>query len=236
MLYVLVGVGSLVALGMVVIVAGSEAGRTTARMLGVTDFAWFAAAPDRGAWWRRLLVRLVVCVVPWAVSSALFFVTYAVRGVPESTARVDVHSTGAAHAAGMREGDRVLAIDRLAVRTWDELRGNIQSKPPQPRRFQIERDGQFSVLSSALDEALDLGGLSKPLGLLTIPPYFALFPLFWSSGRHLFGTPKAIALLAIGFIPCVALLIAASLVARLRIQLEGLGFRVGFWTATGGAR
>ena len=91
------------------------------------------------------------------------------------------------------------------------------------------------MLSTVLDEALELGRLTKPLALFALPAYFALFPVFWSSGRRLFGAPKALALLAVGLIPCLALLVAASLVARMRTELEGRGFRVGFWTATAGS-
>jgi len=48
-----------------------------------------------------------------------------------------------AYKAGLKQGDRVLAIDDRPITTWDELPQAIQTKVDQPVKLKIERDGKL---------------------------------------------------------------------------------------------
>lgn len=62
---------------------------------------------------------------------------------------------GAAEAAGLRAGDRVLRIGSKAIAQWSELVAIVRDAPSQKLEFEVLRDGQaqvFQVVPSAVDE------------------------------------------------------------------------------------
>jgi len=85
--------------------------------------------------------------MPWAQSSLL-------GGVPED---------GGAFAAGIREGDRITAVDGEPVRYFNDIRALVQPRPGEVVDVEVERDGRrlrFDVtLGSAAREGQDVGVL-----------------------------------------------------------------------------
>ena len=60
-----------------------------------------------------------------------------------------------AHRAGLREGDRVVAIDGVAVNRWQDVVASVRDRPDATLTFELERDGtrmQVKVATDAVNE------------------------------------------------------------------------------------
>jgi regulator of sigma E protease len=60
-----------------------------------------------------------------------------------------------AHRAGLRESDRVVAIDGVAVSEWQDVVGAVRERPDAPLLLEVERDGtrgQVKVTTEAVNE------------------------------------------------------------------------------------
>jgi regulator of sigma E protease len=60
-----------------------------------------------------------------------------------------------AHKAGLREGDRVVAIDGVAVSEWQDVVGAVRERPDAAVVLEVERDGtrvQVEVMTEAVNE------------------------------------------------------------------------------------
>ncbi|MBI2533307.1 MAG: RIP metalloprotease RseP [Deltaproteobacteria bacterium] len=73
----------------------------------------------------------------------LLMVVYFFYGVPVLSTRISgVESGSPAELAGIRKGDRIVAIDGQAVVEWDELSEKIKESQGAPLKMQIQRDSQ----------------------------------------------------------------------------------------------
>ena len=142
----LMGLLGLLALGAALVLGMRTAERLTARLLGLPSFRWFEVRVGPAWGWRRFIVRVASACVPYALCAAMFFVATACGGVPEATTAVTVLPEGAAREAGMRDGDRVLAVGGIPVRTWEELRAQIQTHSA-PVQIALERSGRRQELT-----------------------------------------------------------------------------------------
>lgn len=145
-MHILVGLLGLFALGAAFVLGMRGAERLTARWLGLPSFRWFEARVGPAWEWKRLVVRVASAGVPYALCAAMFFVATACGGVAEATTAVTVLPEGAAHEAGMRDGDRILTVGGVPVRTWDELRAQIRTHAA-PVQIALERSGQRQELT-----------------------------------------------------------------------------------------
>ncbi len=92
----------------------------------------------------------------------------------EETAPVitSVMSGSPAMAAGVREGDRVVAIDGQAIHTWAQMTGIVKESPNRPLKVEVQREGQVVALTvtpalekiSANGKTVEIGkiGVSGP--------------------------------------------------------------------------
>jgi hypothetical protein len=144
--YVVAGFGGLVAVVATFVLAMRGAERAVARALGLPRFRWFDVEPAPA--WKVLVVRAASTLVPFGICVAIFFVVTVVRGLPESgnSTVVNVLADGAAHEAGMHNGDRVVAIAGAPVSTWDELRAQV-ARHSEPVQVTFERAGHRQSLS-----------------------------------------------------------------------------------------
>jgi regulator of sigma E protease len=123
------------------------------RMLGVSGTTiWLGPAPLR--WTSRGLGKYALVVAASAASSYLVAASFVVAGAlddgiersdPESM-RVQVGPGGPAALAGIREGDRVLAVDGVRVDDWDALKSNVRSHAGESVAVSVERDGATVVV------------------------------------------------------------------------------------------
>lgn len=73
----------------------------------------------------------------------LLMVVYFFYGVPVLSTRISgVESGSPAELAGVRKGDRIVAVNGQAVDEWDELSGKIKESRGAPLNIQIQRDSQ----------------------------------------------------------------------------------------------
>lgn len=118
-----------------------------ARWLGLPTFRWFDERPPDVAVWKRALVRLVSALAPLLLIWALCFVAVLLVGTPKfggGPPLVDVLE-GAARTAGMRNGDRVVRLDGVPVKDWDQLRAHV-ARAPGSVRIEVERGGMRQEL------------------------------------------------------------------------------------------
>ncbi|MBZ0273017.1 RIP metalloprotease RseP [bacterium] len=92
------------------------------------------------AWQRAAIVAagpVMNFVLAFVIFSGLFFVGY-----PTTTTLIgNVSDDGAAWEAGVRPGDRVVAVDGEKVWRWDDMAEIVEKKPGVPLVFSVERDG-----------------------------------------------------------------------------------------------
>ncbi|MDP9071438.1 MAG: RIP metalloprotease [Actinomycetota bacterium] len=138
-------------------------------------------------YWRRLSVAVAGSAVHFVIAFVLLFVLYSVTGVFDyDRPRLEVGSisrleTGPSPAqeAGLRVGDRILAVDGETLRSWDDLPPYIRARPNQEITFDVERGGRRLQLTA---RPIDLSQValegtparrpSEPMGFVGIGPAF----------------------------------------------------------------
>jgi regulator of sigma E protease len=84
----------------------------------------------------------------YVFASVLFFAAFMIGGevVPSNSTVVEVIPGGAAAAAQMKTGDRILRIGNAPVSTFDELRRIVLNHPSEPLDIAIDRQGKEMTL------------------------------------------------------------------------------------------
>jgi regulator of sigma E protease len=131
------------------VIASFVARALAARALGVRGSTWwFFTAPFR--WETRGPARWTGIVAASALSSYLVVALLATAGIVLSgtdrtdltSMRVQVDPNGPAAMAGVHDGDRVVAVDAVAVNDWDALKREIHEHAAQPVTLTIQRGGE----------------------------------------------------------------------------------------------
>lgn len=102
----------------------------------------------QGTFGQRMTVVLAGVTVNILLAIVLFFVVFALRGVPDgasTTVREVIPGTPAA-AGGLEPGDRFVSIGGQAIDDWDDVTAAIEDRAGDRTRFVVERDGVPSVL------------------------------------------------------------------------------------------
>ena len=119
----------------------------------------------KASWWARAAGALA----GYLVCALFFLVAMLGHGRQEQTLRVKVDASGPADAAGLRDGDLVLAVNSERPAGWSQLRAMIVSGGGDPvdlevergtetLRFEIQpRDGVIGVASVVERHELPLG-------------------------------------------------------------------------------
>jgi regulator of sigma E protease len=103
-------------------------------------------APDaywRQPTWKRVAVIAAGPLTNVLIAFVLFFVVYA-TGAPSSTPSTEVAQVQAntpAARAGLREGDRIIAVDHRRTRTFDHVSTAIGDSRGRPITVTVRRDG-----------------------------------------------------------------------------------------------
>ncbi|MGH8667548.1 MAG: RIP metalloprotease RseP [Burkholderiales bacterium] len=69
-----------------------------------------------------------------------------------------------AHKAGLREGDRVVAIDGIAVNRWQDVVAAVRDRPDATLVLDVERDGTRMQVNVATDAVSEGGGTIGRMG------------------------------------------------------------------------
>ncbi len=97
--------------------------------------------------WRRFLVIAAGPGVNWLCAIAIVAGLYATSGFYDPTTnKVQVIDGGPAAAAGMQSGDRIVAIDGVAVTSFQELVEGLHRAGPPVKAVVVERAGQTVTL------------------------------------------------------------------------------------------
>jgi regulator of sigma E protease len=137
-----------------------------------------AAAPEPGTFqaaklWQRALIVLAGPVMNLLVAVAIFAAFNMIYGKPVAEPLVGTVAAGsAAQAAGVREGDRVIAIDGAVISRWDEIAPRIALYPGKTLRLDLERGGQKLGIDAKVADVIerDRFGNETHRGLLGIGP------------------------------------------------------------------
>jgi membrane-associated protease RseP (regulator of RpoE activity) len=133
----------------------------------------------QGRYRDRMKVVLAGVTVNLIIAFALFFVVIVGRGVPDgpNTTVAATVAGSAATQAGLREGDRIVAVDGEPVDTWDELKSAIEARGGQQSVITIERGGREVQLEATPGERDGQGFLGvspktafRSVGLLSAVP------------------------------------------------------------------
>jgi membrane-associated protease RseP (regulator of RpoE activity) len=81
-------------------------------------------------------------VASYLTCALLFFVAILGLGREEQTLRATLSHSGAAYEAGMRDGDRVVAVNGTQPASWDEFRGMIENSGGAPIALDVSREGK----------------------------------------------------------------------------------------------
>lgn len=97
----------------------------------------------------RVFAILAGPLANYLFASVLFFIYFAVGGVPQPTTKaiVDVLENTPAQAAKMKTGDTVTAVDGKKVDSWDAMRQQIVKSPGKPVTFDIRRGKEHLQLT-----------------------------------------------------------------------------------------
>jgi RIP metalloprotease RseP len=105
---------------------------------------------------KRLLTVLAGPFMNLLIAFVLMTTLFLVYGREADTWAVNKVTPGsAADAAGLRAGDRLLAVDGSPVGQWDSFRGQLAEKAGRPVTFTIERDGSQVESTATLGWRLD---------------------------------------------------------------------------------
>jgi regulator of sigma E protease len=118
--------------------------------------------------WRRFVVILAGPVMNWAAAILLAFAMVATLGFHEadpSAALGTVVEGSAAARAGLREGDRILAVDGKPLATWGELVAAVVASPGRPLALEVERPAGASTERLQLTATPDDAGGRGKLGV-----------------------------------------------------------------------
>ena len=128
--------------------------------------------------WQRLLI---VCAGP-AFNLILPYFIYMGMGlilvdrVPSWIGMVD--PVGAASKAGLKAGDRVIAIDGEAITSWWQLRDRVSDHPAVPLEMEVERQGADGSITLELTPALVREELLPGIGIFNESGRIGVSPVF----------------------------------------------------------
>jgi membrane-associated protease RseP (regulator of RpoE activity) len=98
------------------------------------------------AYLPKVIVAGAGSMMHFALALVLMFAVLVVAGNyadAKSTTTIDAVSAGApAAAAGIRSGDKLLAVDGTPLKSWDDLRPELRGHVGDTMTFTVERDGE----------------------------------------------------------------------------------------------
>ncbi len=94
--------------------------------------------------WQRILVALAGPVMNVLTALTIPLAGALMYGVPATPAPVisSIAAGGAAEAAGLRRGDRIVSFNGMEHPKWDTIRGDALLSPGQPLPVVVERNGE----------------------------------------------------------------------------------------------
>lgn len=156
---------------------------------------------DAGAYcnqpaWRRFLVIAAGPGMNYVAALVLGVVLALTVGFPQPAAGPVVGEAlpgSPAAAAGLRPGDRVVAVDGAPVSTWQELVAQVMARPGKPMRLTLERDGAAVTVEATPRDDGGVGRLGVAQGsrLVRAPGFTAAVAQSFASTNERAGAVLA---------------------------------------------
>ncbi|QJU59562.1 RIP metalloprotease RseP [Sphingomonas sp. AP4-R1] len=147
---------------------------------GRTDPAWLRLPAAEKArtfqgkpLWQRFLIVLAGPLTNFLIAIAIFAGFFTLYGVPQTPAVISgVVAQSAAEKAGIKPGDRIVAIDGRAISRFEDLAIYVSVRPGAPMALDVERGGRHIALSAtpSVREIKDDLGNPQRMGLLGVTP------------------------------------------------------------------
>jgi regulator of sigma E protease len=146
---------------------------------GATDIPpeeQFTLRPRR----QKFLVAVAGPVMNILTALTIPFIAGMIWGVPVPPAPVvkSITQGGAAEAAGLQKGDRIIAFNGTENPKWDVIRGDALLSPEKPLPIVVERDGQRVALIFTPSKSIDSG---ETIGVLGFQPDYGNVPIIVAS-------------------------------------------------------
>jgi regulator of sigma E protease len=95
---------------------------------------------------KRIAIVAAGPVSNFVLAILLFAGIFTFAGIPQRLPEVGSVKDGSPAAeAGLKEGDRVLAIEGEKIETWSQLSQTIQEKGDKPLTLEVRRDGEIRI-------------------------------------------------------------------------------------------
>lgn len=128
--------------------------------------------------WQRVLVVLAGPLANLVCPAVLYFFHFYVGEGTALSSTVGTVFEGQPADQVLRPGDRVIAVDDVTVRFWDDLNRIVNVSPGRDLRLTLERVGEdkpiTTIITPRSHERRDALGSSRQIGLIGIAPYFQL--------------------------------------------------------------
>ena len=117
------------------------------RIIGMSNLEEVDSADEprtfrRGTTKNRLIVILAGVSVNLLIAFVLFAIVLVGNGKPLPSTTIDSVVVGtAAYDAGLNKGDKIVAIDGQAIKSWDDLKASIEKNPGAALTLTVERNG-----------------------------------------------------------------------------------------------
>jgi regulator of sigma E protease len=122
--------------------------------------------------WKRFIIVFCGPLFNLLFAAVIFFFTF-VNGIPVLLPEIGSVMQGTpAEKVGLLKGDRIVEIDGVAIRQWEEMTDVIHKNPGKPLDLTIKRDGTtFQVsITPEKTKVKDIFGEEEEVGLIGIKP------------------------------------------------------------------
>ena len=122
--------------------------------------------------WKRFIIVFCGPLFNLLFAAVIFFFTF-LNGIPVLVPEIGSVIQGTpAGKAGLIKGDRIVEIDGVAIRQWDEMTEVIHKNPGKPLDVKIKRDGTTFTVSITPEKTKvkDIFGEEEEVGLIGIKP------------------------------------------------------------------
>ncbi|MGG3160512.1 RIP metalloprotease RseP [Geobacillus stearothermophilus] len=119
---------------------------------------------------QRTMTILAGPLANFLLAVLVFIIIGLLQGYPVDKPVIgELTPDGAARAAGLKQGDEVIAINGERMETWTEIVNTIRAHPGEPLQFQIERNGKERSVTvtpeakTVQGETIGLIGVYQPM-------------------------------------------------------------------------
>ena len=120
--------------------------------------------------WQRFIVLASGSFTHFVVALVVLFAALALIGPPVASNLVaQVAGASPAAEAGLREGDRIVAVDGREVADFEAVRAIVADRPGDTVRLLVERDGERTPIEATIAERTPEGDRRGFLGVAPAP-------------------------------------------------------------------